>query len=216
MLTKVFREVEHLQLKVISPCEIKSSCFKSDIQESVSTIHYENLDLTTGELWKIPASMFADLSAWMPFWVFEPKIYLHIHPIGTFSFIIIHSHAAFSSPSYLCSWVKCFCWILSAVELVESCLSFLPSLCSSVSTSRISLCILPTNHMIFSPHFRLLTGNNGFILRDKVYLLSSIFSIISCIFHSAPPQPYLLRYSLSSTCTPSLHMRLLTPLSIAE
>lgn len=50
MLTKVFREVEHLQLKVISPCEIKSSSFKSDSQESVSTIHYENPDLTTREL----------------------------------------------------------------------------------------------------------------------------------------------------------------------
>lgn len=34
MLTKFFGEVEHLQLKVISPSEIKSSSFKSDSQGS--------------------------------------------------------------------------------------------------------------------------------------------------------------------------------------
>lgn len=88
MMTKVFREVEHLQLKVISPCEIKSTGFQSDNQESkFPPFIMKSWELTTGELWKIPASLFADWSAWLPFLVFEPKIYLHIHPIGTFSFM---------------------------------------------------------------------------------------------------------------------------------
>lgn len=66
MLTKVFRKVEHLQLKVIFPCEIKSSCFKSDTQESkFPPLIKKNWDLFTGELWKVPASVFTDLSAFL-------------------------------------------------------------------------------------------------------------------------------------------------------